>query len=478
MSAFKGNKMFKLIPGTYGLSISQYRKIINQDGTECTLPVKDNLVQIHMYGKDRWLDINWLALLAQFEVNLPYHLIPNLWNNIDFEELDPALKIKKLNKTWMVFKRPIMVHKNYRLVPGYTGYAVSSNGEVIDANTLKIIKTQTTFADYSNVFIYDPLKNKERNVKVHRLVALAWVKNPDNRKFYLVNHINGIRGDNRKENLEWVDYKGNIRHAFDNGLRTDNAPCRVRNVYTKEVTEFTSISQACLFMGVSGTGGQKDRLVSRLKSRLINGKYEFRLGSDDTPWFYEDKEGPVEASRYILKTVEDDGTSRVFHGTRDFIKHYKLWNLRGGCVHSAIERMSQVRPGVSISLTDNYVVKPFQAKNVQTGEVFEENGSRELAAKVGVNRRTICRLAKLNGNRVYQGYLFRYKSDEPWNDDFVEAKYKPWCITARHTETGTVLEFGSLRKASKHFDVDRLTIQRAIKANRPIGEWLLENKVI
>lgn len=470
--------MFKQIPGSHSLSISQNCKIIKSDGTECTLPAQNNLVQIHLYGKERWLDLNWLALVAQFEVDLPYHLIPNLWSNIDFEEMNPALNIKKLNKTWMIFKRPIVINKIYRLVPGFTRYAVSSDGAVINVSDLTTVNATTSSHGYTSVFIYDPLKCKKREIGVHRLVARAWVKNPDNRRFYMVNHINGIKCDNRKENLEWTDYTGNIRHAFDNGLRTDNMPCKVRNVYTKEVTEFTSISQANVFMGMTATGGQKSQLVSRLKSRLINGKYEFRLGGDDTPWFYEDKEGPVEASRYILNVVEEDGTPRVFHGTRDFIKHYKLWNMRSCSLECCLERMGKVRPGVAINVIDNYIVKPFQAKNVETGEVFEENGSRELAAKVGVNRSTVCRLAKLNGNTVYQGYLFRYKSDEPWNDDFVEAKYKPWCIAARHVDTGDLLEFKSLREAERHFNVDRLTIQRAMKAGRQVHGWLLENKVI
>jgi predicted DNA-binding protein (UPF0251 family) len=140
--------------------------------------------------------------------------------------------------------------------------------------------------------------------------------------------------------------------------------------------------------------------------------------------------------------------------------------------------MNKVRPGVAINVIDNYIVKPFQAKNVDTGEVFEEKSSRELAAKVGVKRDTVRRLAKLNGNTVYQGYLFRYKSDEPWNDDFVEAKHKPWCIAARHVDTGDLLEFKSLREAERHFNVDRLTIQRAMKAGRQVHGWLLENKVI
>jgi NUMOD1 domain len=379
----------------------------------------------------------------------------------------------------MVFKRPITVYNNYRLVPGYTNFAVSPNGQVINAHTLKKVATIRKSDYYTDVLIYDPLKNKERNVKVHRLVALAWVKNPDNRKFYLVNHINGIKSDNRKENLEWVDYTGNIRHAFDNGLRTDNIPCRVRNVYTKEVTDFSSVSQAAVFMGVGGarSAGHKERLVNRLKSRLINGQFEFRLGNDDTPWFYEDKDGPVEPSRYILNVVEEDGTPMTFHGIRDFIKYYKLWNMSSTSVEMALKRMSEVRPGVVINVIDNYVVKPFQAKNVQTGEVFEEEHSRELAAKLGVCRKTIISLVKANSNRVCKGYLFRYKTDEPWRDDFVETGPTSWCITAKHTETGDLLEFDSLRKAAKHFDVDRLTIQRAVKANRPIGAWLFERKV-
>lgn len=469
--------MFKKIPGSHSLSVSQNCKIINEGGTECTLPTKDNFVHINLYGKERWIDINWLTLIAQFEVDLPYHLIPNLWNNIDFEEVDPGLRIKKINKTWMVFKKPIVVYKKYRLVPGFTRYAVAANGEVINVLDLKPVNTSFNRVGYLTVFIYDPLKAKNREIGIHRLVALAWVKNPDNRKFYMVNHINGVKHDNRKENLEWVDYTGNLRHAFDNGLRTDNMPCRVRNVYTKEITEFTSISQASVFMGNNGLGGQKEKLVRRLKSRLINGKYEFRLSSDDTPWFYENKEGPVEASRYILNVTEEDGTSRVFHGTRDFIKHYKLWNMGSTSLKASLDRMNKVRPDVVISVTDNYIVKPFQAKNVETGEIFEASGSRELAAKVGVNRDTIRRLARLNGNRIYQEYLFRYKSEEPWNDDFAHTLPVSWCITARYTKTDDLLEFNSLRQAAKHFDVDRLTIQRAIKANRPIGGWLFEKKV-
>lgn len=53
--------------------------------------------------------------------------------------------------------------------------------------------------------------------KVHRLVGEAFLDNPLN--LPLINHINGIKNDNRVSNLEWIDASGNAIHAFRTGLR-------------------------------------------------------------------------------------------------------------------------------------------------------------------------------------------------------------------------------------------------------------------
>lgn len=97
-------------------------------------------------------------------------------------------------------------------------YEISDKGEIINLFTKKKTYGYISKKGYMRFELSKTENSKKirKVVSVHRLVAEVFIPNPKNKPF--INHINGIKTDNRVENLEWCTAKENTQHALKTGL--------------------------------------------------------------------------------------------------------------------------------------------------------------------------------------------------------------------------------------------------------------------
>ena len=83
-------------------------------------------------------------------------------------------------------------------------------------------------------------KGSKTNHTVHRLIASAFIPNPENKP--QINHKNGIKTDNRIGNLEWCTLQENMIHATNNGLRARGEKITTSKLTEKDVLEIRNLN--------------------------------------------------------------------------------------------------------------------------------------------------------------------------------------------------------------------------------------------
>lgn len=156
--------------------------------------------------------------------------------------------------------------ERWKNIKGYPGYKVSSYGRVasfrkgrngikkdVDKNHPYYMVPKRHRLGY--LYVYLMLDGESHKCYIHRLVANAFIDNPQNKSE--VNHKDGDKMNNHVENLEWVTRRENMQHAYNEGLwdkdsslKKARAACK-RRIFVYELNKiFNSGVEAAKHLGV------------------------------------------------------------------------------------------------------------------------------------------------------------------------------------------------------------------------------------
>lgn len=117
----------------------------------------------------------------------------------------------------------------WKTIPNYESYEASTEGLIRNRLTKKVLSPCNVEGGYSQVRLSLGSREKYKVLRVHRLIATAWLENPNNKA--TVNHKNRDKFDNRLENLEWADNKEQAQHFAETNVK------KGRVVYDKREIE-------------------------------------------------------------------------------------------------------------------------------------------------------------------------------------------------------------------------------------------------
>lgn len=157
-----------------------------------------------------------------------------------------------------------------KYIDGFERYTIDTNGNIFDTKRNKFVCQWVDTVGYYQCLLKDN-NNKKKHIRVHRLIAKAFLPNPNN--LPQVNHKDGNKLNNDINNLEWCTNSENTKHGYDNGLYQFKTRSHMVKATTKDgrfSKVYKSIRNMCDELNIN-----RKTVTMILKGERVTNNYDY-----------------------------------------------------------------------------------------------------------------------------------------------------------------------------------------------------------
>ena len=274
-----------------------------------------------------------------------------------------------------------------QLIKGYDNYWIYDTGEVYNSNTKQFLKG--SIGEHGYRYYRLSKNNKKKMFYGHRLVAEAFLDNPNN--LPVVNHIDGNKLNNNINNLEWVSYSDNTQAWHKNS-----------NILRKQTEYFTSNLENEIWKSynnylISNYGRVQHSVKHNLlRPSLTCGYYKVRLSNNGL------------AEDHMVHQLVWQLFSNCSIQSRDFV----IDHIDGNKLNNHIDNLRQISISENVNAAlyetkTNSSAKPVGQYDLQ-GEFIKSFPSAAAAAReLKLDSSTITKVCR-GKNKTHGGFIFKY----------------------------------------------------------------------
>ncbi|ARF11444.1 HNH endonuclease [Klosneuvirus KNV1] len=211
----------------------------------------------------------------------------------------------------------------WKEIVNFNNYECSYEGIIRNKFTKRNLTPTINIKGYAYVSIQDNNK-QSKSKKVHQLIAITWLANPDNKK--TVDHINRIRSDNRVANLQWATHKEQCKNRKQPVVNNNKGIWKIDPTTNEKIKFYNTIKEASFDVKHNYNCFKNISSCARGKSKTAYGfkwKYDEKDITDkqNEIWklyklikknnYYISNYGRAKNNNRILKLTNDNGYESI-----------------------------------------------------------------------------------------------------------------------------------------------------------------------